>query len=164
VVAGVAGSGKTTVGRALAQALGWAFHDADDLHPPGNVARMRRGLPLTSAMRAPWLAALRSLLGDLLAAGRPAVLACSALRHEYRQALVPPEAAPDAVRFVFLSVPPSVLEARLRGRTGHFAPAELLESQLATLEAPVEGEEAIVVDGSLPPATIVERVRRALPV
>ena len=159
---GVAGAGKTTVGQALAAALGWPFHDADRYHSPESVARMRRGVPLTDEMRRPWLAALRTLLAGILARGEHAVVACSALRREHRRALVPPEAAPGEVRFVYLSVQPWVLEARLRHRTGHFAPVALLESQLATLEVPDEADEAIRVDGALSPAAIVDRVRRAL--
>ena len=161
VVMGVAGAGKTTVGRALADALGWQFHDADDFHAPESVARMRAGLPLDDARRAPWLAELRTLIVATLGAGESAVLACSALRHAYRDALVQPDAA-GAVRFVHLRVSSEVLATRLGARTGHFAPPALLGSQLATLEAPEPEEHALTLDGERPVPALVATIRRAL--
>src|SRR5689334_8925091 len=145
VIMGVAGAGKTTVGRALAESLGWPFHDADDFHSEESVARMRLGLPLDDALRAPWLASLRALVTRTLARGGSAVLACSALRHAYREALVPEGAPRGAVRFVHLRVHERVLAARLDARVGHFAPTTLLASQLATLEEPDGSEPALVL-------------------
>ena len=161
VVMGVAGAGKTTVGRALADALGWRFHDADDFHAPESVARMRAGLPLDDARRAPWLAELRALIVATLGAGESAVLACSALRHAYRDALVPRDAG-GVVRFVHLRVSPAVLESRLGARTGHFAPAALLASQLATLEEPDAAEPALALDGERPVPELVAAIRATL--
>jgi gluconokinase len=166
VVMGPAGAGKTTVGLALAEALGWRFRDADDFHAPESVARMRRGEALTDAHRTPWLDALRARVGDDVAeaarGGAGAVLACSALRRAYRDALVPAAAPAGAVRFVYLRVSAAALAARLSSRVDHFAPAALLESQLATLEEPGTEEGALVVDGERPVAEVVAAVRRAL--
>ena len=162
VVMGVAGAGKTTVGRALAASLRWRFHDADDFHSAESVARMRAGLPLDDTLRAPWLAELRTLIATTLASGESAVLACSALRHAYRDALVPPAAAVGAVRFVHLRVHADVLAARLGARTGHFAPPALLNSQLATLEAPSAAEQALELDGERPVAELVVEIERHL--
>ena len=165
VVMGVAGAGKTTVGRALADAMGWPFHDADDFHAPESVARMRAGLPLDDARRAPWLAELRTLIATTLGAGESAVLACSALRHAYRDALVPRDAAgvaPGIVRFVHLRVSAAVLAARLGTRTGHFAPPALLASQLATLEEPAPDERIASFSIAPSPEEIVAAIRRRL--
>jgi gluconokinase len=133
VVMGVSGAGKTEIGRALADAIGWPFHDADEYHSKENIAKMHRGEGLTDADRAPWLAALHKLVEDIIANHQRGVLACSALKHSYRQMLRPDIAAPGEVRFVYLDVPRAVLEERLRTRHGHFAPPALLDSQLATL-------------------------------
>lgn len=159
IVMGVAGAGKTLVGSALARELGWAFYDADDFHSPENVAKMHAGIGLTDADRAPWLAKLRDLIDHVIRDGRQAVLACSALKHSYRQTLTPEDAPAGTVRFVFLDVPADVLHERLEHRAHHYAPPELLGSQLATLEPP---RDAIRVDGTLPPAEIVRAVRSAL--
>jgi gluconokinase len=141
VVMGVTGSGKSTVGAALAARLGWSFVDGDDHHSAANIAKMRRGVPLDDADRAPWLATLNALVADDVRRGRDVVLACSALTRAYRRRL----AEGVSLRFVYLRVPPDVLAARLRERAGHFMPPALLASQLATLEEPT-GDEALVVD------------------
>lgn len=159
VVMGVSGSGKTTVGRALASALGWPFHEGDAYHPAANVEKMARGEALTDEDRAPWLAALRALIASVLRAGTHGVLACSALRHSYRKALVPASVRRGEVRFVFLDVPAEVLRERLAHRSGHYMPASLLPSQLATLEPP---REALRVDGTEPPDRIVATLRGRL--
>jgi len=117
VVAGVSGSGKTTVGSLLASRLGWPFTDADALHPAANIAKMRAGHPLSDADRKPWLAAVGARMDHFAAAGESAVLACSALKHSYRDQLL---AGRAAARMVFLPVSREVLEARLRARHGHF--------------------------------------------
>lgn len=161
VVMGVAGAGKTLVGSALARALGWTFYDADDFHSPENVAKMHRGIGLTDADRAPWLAALRDLIERVIRDGRKAVLACSALKEAYRKTLTPDDAPPGTVRFVYLDVPADVLRERLEHRAHHYAPPELLDSQLATLEPP---HDAVRVDGTLPPDEIVGAARSALSV
>src|SRR4051812_47083707 len=159
IVMGVAGAGKTLVGSTLARTLGWSFYDADDFHSPENVAKMHQGIGLTDADRAPWLATLRSLVERLLREGEDAVLACSALKKAYREVLTPPHAATGTVRFLYLEVPASVLHERLEHRVHHYAPPELLDSQLATLEPP---RDAIRVDGTLPPDAIVRAARAAL--
>ena len=141
VVMGVSGSGKSTVGSALAAELGWAFLDADDLHPAANVAAMAAGRPLDDTDRAPWLEAV----GAWLDTHRPCVVACSALRRRYRDVL-----RRDGVLFVHLAGDHTLLAERLAGRTGHFMPAALLDSQLDALEPPEADEAALCVDAHLP--------------
>lgn len=160
ILMGVTGSGKTTVGRRLAEALGWSFYDADDFHPPANVAMMRAGIPLTDKEREPWLAALAALIRDLLIAGQSAALACSALKAAYRARLTAAaEANPDAVQFVYLRIPLAVAEQRLSERHAHFMPATLVPSQFATLEEP---DDAIVIDAQFAPDAIVAAIQQAL--
>lgn len=165
VVMGASGAGKTTVGSAFARALGWPFHDADDFHPPENVALMRAGVALDDDDRRPWLEALASLVRSHASAGTNAVLACSALRRDYRAMLVP-GAFPDAVRFVFLRASAELLAERLAQRRGHYFAPSLLASQLATLEEPAShaGESApvVTVDASRPVDALVREIRVAL--
>lgn len=156
IVMGVAGSGKTTVGRALGAELGWRFVDADDFHPPANVAKMSAGLPLTDADRAPWLDILRGLVADALSTDTPMVLACSALKTAYRDRLAVDD---DRVRFVYLTGSPELLAARIAARTGHFAPPSLLASQLATLEKP-DDARTLALDIAATPAALVAEIRR----
>ena len=156
VVMGVAGAGKTHVGRELAAALGWPFFDADDYHSGSAVSQMAAGLPLSDSDREPWLERLRQLLAELSWRGENAVLACSALRGEFRARLA--EGIED-VRFVHLKADRALLAERLRERPGHFFPPSLLESQLAALEAP---SDAIVVNAAQPSAEIVRQIRAAL--
>jgi len=155
---GVAASGKSSVGGALSQALDWTFYEGDDFHSAANKAKMASGAPLTDADRRPWLESLSSVIGEVIRQDRHAVLACSALTAAYRDALVPANAPPGAVRFVFLNVPRAELEARLTHRK-HFFPASLLDSQLETLELP---RDAVMVDGTRPIPEIVESVRETL--
>lgn len=164
VIMGVSGAGKTTVGRRLADQLGWSFHDADDLHPPASVERMRTGAPLTDEHRAPWLAALATLIGRHVRAGQPMVLACSALSRAHRAALLAQAPEPGAVRIVHLHADDSVLGERLARRHGHFFPADLLASQLATLEPPSADDTlpALELDASLPVDELVTMIRAAL--
>lgn len=159
ILMGVSGSGKTTIGKLLAEALGWPFYDADDFHPPANVERMRQGIALTDEDRKPWLAALARLIAEALANDQSIVLACSALKEEYRAQLKPRGANDDVVRFVYLHVPPEVAAARLKDRHGHFMPASLVPSQFAALEEPAD---AIVIDATQSPDEIVREIRRAL--
>ncbi len=135
IVMGVAGSGKTTVGRLLAQRLGWRFADADDFHSPESKAKISRGISLTDVDRAPWLAAMREALLQWNAAGENAVLACSALKRSYRD-----ELRVGQVRFVYLKGDGPLLRQRLRSREGHFADEKILASQLVTLEEPSADE------------------------
>ena len=140
VLMGVSGSGKTSVGVPLAAALGGEFVEGDDYHPPANVAKMRQGIPLDDADRRPWLETLAAEIGRWLAAGRTVVLACSALKRSYRAIL---RGGRPEVRFVHLKGDPALIRARLAQRRGHYMPASLLDSQLATLEEPLD---AIVAD------------------
>ena len=150
---GVAGSGKTTVGRALAARLGLPFHDADAFHPAANLAKMARGEALDDADRAPWLARLAALLAEWQAQGG-AVLACSALKAAYRQQLLR-DLAPETWRLVHLHADRRTLEQRLRSRQGHFFPPGLLDSQLQALEEPADG---LRVDATQPLDTIVGNI------
>jgi carbohydrate kinase (thermoresistant glucokinase family) len=154
VVIGVSGAGKSTIGRAVAARLGWAFVDADDLHPPANVAKMRGGHPLDDADRAPWLDAVHRSLAEHRSAGSPVVLACSALKASYRARIAGDLAA---VCFVLLTGDPAVIAARMRHRRGHFMPVSLLASQLKDLEA---GPAMPTVDVDAPVDEVVDRVIR----
>lgn len=152
---GVSGAGKTTVGELLAAQLGWDFADADDYHSRANVEKMRSGIPLTDADRAPWLETLRRMIVDVVKAKKNIVLACSALKQSYRDLLrVGPE-----VRFVYLKAPPAVLHERLHARHGHYMTEQMLASQLATLEEP---QCALVIDASYSPVEIVRNIRKSL--
>lgn len=162
VIMGPAASGKSTVGRALAAALGWDFFDADDYHSPANIARMQAGEALGDADRQPWLAQLRALLHRELELGRPLVLACSALREVYREALLPPGISRGQLQFVYLEVRPEVLALRLIQRRNHFLTGTLLESQLATLEKPEASDDTLWLDGERPVAELVGLVREQL--
>ncbi len=164
VVFGPSGSGKTTIGRVLAGSLGWPFFEGDDFHPRENVERMRAGMALGDAERAPWLAALAQLIAEHVEQGAPGVLACSALKRRYRAVLVPREAPPDSVRFIYLHADRELLAERLAKRQGHFFPPQLLDSQIADLERPSEEEPAPVlqVDVSKPVDQVVERIREWL--
>jgi gluconokinase len=158
VVMGATGSGKTTIGRLLATRLGVPFVDADDYHDPENVVRMRRGEPLDDARRGPWLARLNGVLRDGAARGDGVVLACSALRASYRDAL---DDGVRGVRYVYLRADETLLRERLAGRRDHFAGAALVPSQLATLEPP---RDAITVDVRESPEVIVDEIAEALDV
>ena len=152
---GVSGSGKTTVGRALASELGWPFIDADSLHPQQNVAKMASGIPLTDEDRWPWFDRIVAEMQRYDAAGRHLVMACSALKQAYRDRL----ANGGPVRFVYLQGDAATIAPRLAGRAGHFMPPALLASQFATLEEPYD---AIVIDITQPVAAQVAAISRAL--
>jgi gluconokinase len=137
VLMGVAGCGKTAVGQELARRLGWPFYDGDDYHSEASRASMAAGRPLADEDRWPWLARLRQLIEERLAAGQSAVLACSALKKSYRDRL---RGDSPAVRFVYLAGDPALIRARLEARPGHYMKPAMLASQLATLEPPGPGE------------------------
>lgn len=151
---GVSGSGKTTVGAALADALGLRFVDGDALHPAANVAKMAAGIPLDDADRAPWLDAI----GAVIATG-PVVVACSALKRAYRDRL---RAAAPELQLVFLDGSRELLASRTAARPGHFMPASLLDSQLATLERPDPDEHPVTVDVVAPVAEIVASLMKRI--
>ena len=156
ILMGVSGSGKTTIGARLAQALGWPFYDGDQFHPPANIAKMQQGMPLTDADRWPWLHALRAHIETCIHQGVSAVLTCSALKQAYREHLVIHEAT---VKLVYLKGDYDLIHERLAQRHGHFMPPGLLASQFAALEEP---EQGVVVDIGDPPATIVALMRAQL--
>jgi gluconokinase len=155
IVAGVAGSGKTTIGSLLAARLGWKFEDADDLHPVANVAKMRAGVPLTDEDRRPWLEACEAWMDQRTAAGESAVIAVSALKRLYRDQL---GSERPGVRLVFLHVDRATLAARLASRHGHFFRPVLLDSQLSIAETPASAEGDIVVDATASPDVIVQEI------
>lgn len=156
VVMGVAGVGKTTVGRRLAERLGWEFYDGDDFHPAANVDKMSRGVALTDGDRRVWLQRLRRLIARSLDEGRPAVVACSALKKAYRTTLL---RGNEGTVIVYLRAPQDVVLDRVRTRKDHFFDPKLLATQYDELEEP---DDAVTVDASRPPDAVVEEVLDAL--
>ena len=161
ILMGVAGSGKTAVGRMIAERIGYAFHDADDFHSAGNIEKMRSGVPLGDGDRGGWLLDLALHVAQWNRSGG-AVLACSALKDSYRAILS--WNGREETAFIYLKVSPEVARERLRKRTGHFFPPELIEAQFMDLEEPAG---AVAVDASGTPervcgAVIEELVRRGL--
>jgi gluconokinase len=154
IIMGVVGAGKTTVGRVLAQRLGWQFVDADDFHSPQNVEKIHHGIPLDDADRAPWLAALHDAIQRWSSEHKNVVLACSALKHSYRDQLRAPN-----VSFAYLKGDYDLIFKRLSDRRGHFASASILKSQLADLEEP---HEAITVEIDKSSEEIVSEILRKL--
>lgn len=152
---GVEGSGKTTIGKLLAAQLGWEFADADSFHPPANIEKMSRGIPLTDSDRIPWLNSIREAMLQWQAQGRNVVLGCSALKQSYRERLM---ISPD-LKLVYLKGSYELLRERLHARKGHYAGEQLLASQFATLEEPTD---AITVDVAPPPTEIVSEIRKRL--
>jgi gluconokinase len=152
---GVAGSGKSTVGRLLAERLGWVFLEADDFHSAANREKMHRGIPLTETDRLPWLDAMYAALLALDAAGKSVLLACSALKEEYRLRLT----AGLDVKLVYLRGSKELIAERLRHRTGHFAGEAILDDQFAVLEEP---HNALVVDIAAAPEEIAEEILRKI--
>jgi gluconokinase len=155
VLAGVSGSGKTTVGELLASRLAWPFIDADSLHPAANIAKMRAGVPLTDEDRWPWLETVAAVMDERIAAGQSAVIACSALKRSYRDLLL---AGRPAVHMVFLDIDRDRLAARLAARHGHFFRADLLDSQLADLENPQPAERILVLSAVGTPEQIAQQI------
>ena len=155
LIMGVAGCGKTTVGAKLAQDLGWGFRDADDFHPPENVAKMAAGIPLTDEDRAPWLAAIGQFIDTKLWTQTPAVVTCSALKERYRATVV---TDPARVKLVHLNGDYRLILERISQREGHFMKESMLKSQFETLEAP---KEALVLDIAQSPEVLVSQIRAA---
>ena len=154
VLLGVSGSGKTTVGTLLAKAIRCDFHDGDDFHSPANKEKMHNGMPLTDEDRWPWLARLKELITQSLADGKTIVLACSALRKDYRIYLWE-----DGVRFVYLKGAFELFTKRIEGRQGHFFDPDLLSSQFEELEEP---QMALPVDAAQTPEQIVREIQERL--
>jgi carbohydrate kinase (thermoresistant glucokinase family) len=155
VLMGVSGCGKTAMGVRLSKALGWPFRDGDSFHPPRNVEKMRSGVPLDDADRLPWLTAIARWIDERCAAGEAAIVACSALKRDYRRRLI---GAHSNVRFVYLKGSLGLIVRRVRRRTHAFMPASLLQSQFAVLEEPLPEERAIVVPIVLSPKRVVARI------
>jgi gluconokinase len=150
VVMGVSGVGKTTIGKLLAQELGWPFYDGDDFHPQSNRQKLQRGIPLTDEDRWPWLEALAQLIRQQ----EWGVLACSALKEVYRRKLKVAD-----VRFVYLKGSVTLIQSRLEARKGHFFNPALLQSQLQTLETP---SDALTLEVNSSPEAIVRQIRQSL--
>jgi gluconokinase len=155
IVMGVTGAGKTTIGTLLAQQLAWDFVDADSFHPPSNIEKMSRGIPLTDSDRLPWLQTIRDAIVRWISQERNVVLACSALKRSYRDLLL---FSPE-IRLVYLKGSCDLIRSRLLFRHGHFATEQLLASQFADLEEP---EAAIAADASRTPDEIVCQIRRSM--
>jgi len=152
---GVVGAGKTTVGKLLAEQLGWEFVDADSFHSAGNVEKIRLGIPLDDADRSPWLRAIRAAIQRWIAKKQNVVLACSALKRSYREELD----GGAEVKLVYLKGTYEIIYQRLGLRQGHFASEKLLASQFAILEEP---EDGVVVDVEQSPEVLVEEIRGRL--
>ena len=155
VLMGVTGSGKSTIGGLLSRELGWKYYDADDFHPAANVEKMRSGIPLNDADRAPWLAALSDLIRGSVKRGEDAILACSALKKSYRASLL----VDEAVKLIYLKGDYELIQERLSARRGHYMNPALLDSQFETLEEP---ERGVHVNASLSPDEIVKTIRKNL--
>ena len=155
---GPAGSGKTTVGKLLADQLSWEFADGDDFHPPANIEKMSQGIPLTDEDRLPWLQSIRDAMRQWQAQGKNAVIACSALKRTYRELLgIGPNA--KAIKLVYLKGTYDLLLERLHSRTGHYMKEQMLTSQLADLEEPTD---TLTIDISNTPEKIVSEIRKHL--
>jgi gluconokinase len=153
---GVAGSGKTTIGRRLAAQLGWPYHEADDFHSAANKDKMSRGIPLDDYDRAPWLASIRAAMDDCLAAGGHAVFTCSGLKDKYRRVLM--DDAPG-VALVYLACDLETSLARVGRRQGHYMKADMVKSQFEALEVPAD---ALTLDTKLSPDRIVATIKQSL--
>jgi gluconokinase len=155
LVMGVSGAGKTTIGKLLAERLGWEFADGDQFHPPANVERMRSGVPLTDQDRQPWLEAIAAWVDEIRRNDGQAVTAASVLKRSYRDIVIGER--PD-VRLVFLEGSRELIAQRVAARRGHYMPASLLDSQFDTLEPPGPDENAIRVSIDPPPEQIVSHI------
>ena len=159
IVMGVSGCGKSTIAAWLAGRLGWEFRDADDFHPPGNIAKMRQSVPLDDADRAPWLRAIADYIAELRAEGRHGVVTCSALKRAYRAVLI---GGNRDVTLVYLEGTKALIARRLSARFAHFMPPGLLQSQFDALEPPGPDENPVIVSIDAPPDAVGEAVVAAL--
>lgn len=158
IVMGVSGSGKSTIGKLLADSLEWEFSDADAFHSPENVEKMRRGIPLSEADRMPWLQDLQTAIKHWLQENQNVVLACSALKDSYRQFLVL-DSDRERIKLVYLKGSYELIQMRLQERHNHYMSEKLLNSQFYTLEEPLD---TISMDIAQPPQLIVQNIRTAL--
>ena len=158
VVFGVSGAGKTTVGKLLAEQMGWHFYEADDFHSRANIDKMQRGVPLTDEDRWPWLEKLRGVIEQCLAANENAVLACSALKRAYRDRL----RVGSQVNFVFVRGEYALIEQQLRARHDHFMNPELLHNQFAALEEPQPDEDVLIMELGRTPQELVKEIKTKL--
>jgi len=156
IVMGVSGCGKSTIGKSLAEDLGWHFYDGDDFHPAENVTKMSQGIPLTDADRAGWLAALARLIRGSLQKGQSGVLACSALKQKYRDELT---VDPNQVKFIYLKGDYALIKARMEARPGHYMKPGMLDSQFAALDEPTD---ALTVDIRHTPQEILDFIKKQL--
>jgi len=152
LIMGVSGSGKTTLGQALAQKLGWDFFDADDFHPPANIAKMASGIPLSDSDRAPWLAALHDQLSSTLKSNRHPILACSALKQKYRVQLLDNI---NGIEIIYLKGSYDLIWSRMSTREGHYMRSEMLRSQFAALEDP---ENVFALDVSMTVKDMIDKI------
>ena len=155
VAMGVSGSGKTTIGSLLADALGWHFQEGDTLHPPENVAKMSAGVPLSDADRLPWLRKIAEVIDGWRALGESGVVTCSALKRSYRDIIIGDR---PGVRLLYLKGSPDLIRRRMAARHGHFMPTTLLDSQFSILEEPSPDENPIVVDIGGEPQEIAREI------
>lgn len=153
LIMGVAGTGKTTVGQALATAIGWSFRDADDFHPPSNIAKMSAGKPLDDSDRDPWLASIRVHITATIARGESGVVTCSALKESYRRLII---GRSRSVKLVHLHGDPALIRQRIAARKGHFMKPAMLDSQLADLEPP---RDALQLDIAHSTESLVTKIR-----
>jgi gluconokinase len=158
IIFGVSGAGKTTIGKLLAEQLGWRFLEADDFHPRANIEKMRSGRPLTDEDRWPWLERLREQISTSLASKQDAVLACSALKRAYRERL----RVSGDVKFVFLRGDYALVEKQLRRRRAHFMNPDLLLSQFTDLEEPEADEDVLTIELGRTPQELVEEIKTRL--
>ena len=159
VIAGVSGSGKTTIGTLLAERHGWDYAEADSFHSEANIAKMREGHPLTDADRGPWLRTIAAWITDRLDSGRPGVVTCSALKRKYRDLLT---AGNPAVAMVLLDGDRDLIAARMKARKGHFFKETLLDTQFADLELPTPDEDVFTAPITGTPAETVDQIVKAL--
>ena len=159
VIMGVSGVGKSAVARELAARLGWCFQEGDALHPEANVAKMQAGIPLTDADRQPWLEQVAAWIDVQRANKQPGIITCSALKRSYRQIIIGDR---PEVRLIYLHGGRDLIAQRLAGRSGHFMPASLLQSQIDTLEEPDPDENPLTLDVEAPAGQIAEEIIRLL--